>query len=702
MNILTKWIRSYVPGIAVDDRQLADDLTLRGIAVEGVHDLGAGNGHLFEMDITTNRVDAMNHYGIAREAAAIYDLPLLPLDTSLTAVTPNAKPFSVAIEATELCGRFTAQVLRGVTIGPSTGRVAEYFGLLGLKSISNAVDATNFVLQGMGHPNHAFDLDKIEGGIIVRLARKGERLKLLDGTERVLEPDDLVVADHAKAQGLAGVMGGWDSMITAETKNILVEAAWFDPATVRRSARRHGLHTDASHRFERGADFNACATANALVARLILESGGVAEGELVDVVVPAIAARTADRPRIALSVRQVQRHLGATLDDQPRRSALMPELVRQYLTALGCELTETGDDGFAVKLPSWRLDLEREIDLVEEVARVYGYNRFANTLPTALPVVAHPLAAAEAAVRARLLALGYSEAISSSFASEADAEVFADKQRGSVALENPLSEEARLLRPSLMPGMIAMLAHNLNRDVREARLFEQGAVFMGSAEAVVEPASLSLGLTGELAATRLHSARDAGIFELKGVVESLLSLFATSTEALSTSAAEGLTFSSDVPAWIEAGRGATALLDGKPIAHFGELAVTEREARKLRQPVYLAEVDLEALYKLPLRRATAHEISRFQAVERDYSFTFADAVLWKTVAEAVESLAIPELRRLTPVEVFRDPKGEPGRYALLLRCVFQSKERTLREDELTEWSARLIAALTALGGVLRS
>jgi phenylalanyl-tRNA synthetase beta chain len=702
VNILTKWLRHDLPALSVSDRQLADDLTLRGIAVEGVHDLGAGNGHLFEMDITTNRVDAMNHYGIAREAAAIYNLPLAPLGTSLPAAAPGAKPFSVAIEAPELCGRFTAQVLRGVTIGPSTGRVAEYFGLLGLKSISNAVDATNFVLQGMGHPNHAFDLDKIEGGIVVRLARKGERLKLLDGTERVLEADDLVVADQVKAQGLAGVMGGWDSMITAETKNILVEAAWFDPAAVRRSARRHGLHTDASHRFERGADLNACATANALVAKLILEAGGVAEGELVDVVVPAIAARTADRPRIALSVGQVQRHLGSTLADQAGQSALTPELVRQYLTALGCDLTQDGEDSFAVKLPSWRLDLEREIDLVEEVARVYGYNRFANTLPTALPVVAHPLAAAEAAVRTRLLALGYSEAISSSFASEADAEAFAGRQRGVVALENPLSEEARLLRPSLMPGMIAMLAHNLNRDVREVRLFEQGAVFMGSAETVVEPAGLSLGLTGELAATRLHSSKDAGIFEMKGVVESLLSLFAVSAESLSSSAAEAVTFSAEVPAWIGAGRGATALLESKPIAQFGELAVAEREARKLRQPVYLAEVDLEALYRLPLRRATAWEISRFQAVDRDYSFTFADEVQWKTIAEAIEGLAIPELRRLTPVEVFRDPKANQGHYALLLRCVFQSKERTLREDELTEWSTRLIAALTALGGVLRS
>jgi phenylalanyl-tRNA synthetase beta chain len=720
MNILTNWLRTYVPNVAVDDRQLADDLTLRGIAVEGVHDLGPGNGALFEMDITTNRVDAMNHYGIAREAAAIYDLPLIPLDTALPAALPAARPFPVAIEAPELCGRFTARVLRGVTVAPSAGRVAEIFALIGSKPISNAVDASNFVLQGMGHPTHAFDLDKIDGGIIVRLARKGERLRLLDGSECTLDADDLVVADHAKALGLAGVMGGWDSMITAETKNILVEAAWFDPGCVRRSSRRHGLHTDASHRFERGADFNACATANALVAKLILQYGGAPEGDLTDVIIPAVAARTADRRPIALSLGQVRRHLGATLDDLPNRSALTAELVRQYLTALGCELTRADSgfypseqrplaggpgEAFAVKLPSWRLDLEREIDLVEEVARVYGYNRFADTLPTALPVTAHPLAAAEHAVRTRLLALGYSEAISSSFASEADGAAFGSAARGTVALENPLSEEARLLRPSLAPGMIAMLAHNLNRDVREVRLFEQGTVFTGSAEVVTESPSLSLGLTGEPAATRLHNARDAGIYELKGVIESLLQRFAASADSLSASAAEALTFSPDAPAWIEPGRGGTALLAGKPIACFGELAVTEREARKVRQPVFLAELDLELLYALPLRRATARELSRFQAVERDFSFSFADAVQWQTIAEAVESLAIPELTRLTPVEIFRDAKSTTvpaGHYALLLRCVFQSNQRTLREDELAQWSSRLIAALGALGAVLRT
>jgi phenylalanyl-tRNA synthetase beta chain len=705
MNILTAWLRHYLPNLSVSDTQLAEDLTLRGIAVEGVHDLGAGNGHLFEMDITTNRVDAMNHYGIAREAATIYDLPLLPLDTTLPTAVPRAQPFPVVIEAPDLCGRFTAQVLRGVTIAPSRGRVADYFALLGSKPISNAVDASNFVLQGMGHPTHAFDLDKIEGGIVVRLAHRGEKLKLLDGTERTLEPDDLVVADHVKALGIAGVMGGWDSMITSETRNILVEAAWFDPASVRRSSRRHGLHTDASHRFERGADFNACPTANALVSKLILESGGTVEGELVDVVVPALKARTAERPPITLSVAQVQRHLGKTLNDQDGRSTLSAELVHQYLTALGCELTPAGE-ALAVKLPSWRLDLEREIDLVEEVARVYGYNRFADTLPTPLPVKAHPLAAAEAAVRVRLLALGYSEAISSSFASEADGAGFiSGGPHGVIALENPLSEEARLLRPSLMPGMVTMLAHNLNRDVREARLFEQGAIFTGSTAEVVEVPSLSLGLTGELAATRLHSAKNAGVFELKGVIESLLSVFAASPDALNKSAAEVATFLPDAPVWLEPGRSGTVLLGGKPIAFFGELTIAEREARKLRQPVYLAQVDLEALYQLPLRRATARELSRFQAVERDFSFTFADAVQWRTIAETVEGLGIPELTRLAPVEIFRDAKSAAvtaGHYALLLRCVFQSNERTLREDELTQWSTAIITTLTALGGAIRA
>jgi phenylalanyl-tRNA synthetase beta chain len=779
MNILTNWLRHYLPTLPVTDRQLADDLTLRGIAVEGVHDLGPNNGHLFEMDITTNRVDAMNHYGIAREAATIYNLPLSPLiadkggnkekvvilseaknPSILSGAAPSVETqaFPITIEANHLCGRFTAQVLRNITIAPSSGTVSAYFKLLNQKQISNAVDASNFVLLGMGHPTHAFDLDKLEGGIIVRLAHKGERLKLLDGTDRTLEPDDLVVADHKKALALAGVMGGWDSMITPETKNVLVEAAWFDQATVRRSSRRHGLHTDASHRFERGADFNAAPIANALVSQLVLQQGGQAEGALIDVIVPEIAARTASRPPINLSVKQVQRHLGTTIAPE----GITSDIVHQYLTALGCILTETKSisekanfnpasamegaggfsplnnppkwgfspgssstpDTFEVQLPSWRLDLEREIDLIEEVARVYGYNRFANTLPTAMPVIAHPTAAKEAAVRTRLLALGYSESISSTFASHADTNLFAEEGKRTVPMENPLSEEASLLRPSLVPGMLNMLAHNLNRDVKDVRLFEQGQIFTGIVPAdgafisdVHESPQLSLGLTGDVPLTQRYTAQSPHFFELKGAIESVLSLFdlrgpsfrpeaahfaaAVEKPAVSSAVANTITFTAEAPAWLQPGRSATALIDNDPIAHFGELAHEQKETRKLRQPVYVAQLDLAKLYELPLKKVTAHDLSRFQVVERDFSFVFPDAVQWHTIASAIQALSIHELQDLKPVEVWRNTKF-PGVYSLLLRTVFQSYDRTLRDEELTQWSASIIETLTNLGGTLRA
>jgi len=708
MKILSNWLRHYLPTLPVTDRQLADDLTLRGIAVEGVHHLGESNGHLFEMDITTNRVDAMNHYGIAREAATIYDLPLAPLHPKLPVGTlvDDPYPVSIAPDAKGLCGRFTAQILRNVTIGPSTGRVAEYFALLGQKQISNAVDASNFVLNGMGHPTHAFDLDKIEGGIMVRLARKGEKLRLLDGSERILEADDLVVADHKKALGLAGVMGGWDSMITPETKNILIEAAWFDPASVRRSSRRHMLHTDASHRFERGADINAAPIANGLVAELILEAGGKLEGELIDVIEPEVLARTGSRPTIELSLDQVKRHLGATSDS----AGITGNIVARYLSSLGCDPLLHGLDVYQVKLPSWRLDLEREIDLVEEIARVYGYNRFANTLPAPLPVTESPAAAAEHAVRNRLLELGYSEAVSSSFASHEDAALFYAEPtttagKSTVAMENPLSEEASLLRPALAPGMLTMLANNLNRDVREARLFEQGQIFTGTAAPgttfiaeVTETPQLSLGITTDAPQTsRLYPEADAPIFELKGVIESLVSLFTPpgGPSALSFATA-------NTPAWLEPGRSAVALLDNQPLAHFGELASSQRESRKLRQPVYLAQLDLARLYQLPLKRTTARDLSRYQAVERDFSFVMPDSVQWHTIAAAIDALAIPELQSRQPVEVWRNAKKFPGVYSLLLRTVFQSHDRTLRDEEITGWSTQIIETLTGLGGTQRA
>ncbi len=306
-------------------------------------------------------------------------------------------------------------------------------------------------------------------------------------------------------------------------------------------------------------------------------------------------------------------------------------------------------------------------------------------------MIPYPTARAEHALRTRLFALGYSEAISSTFASAAESAFFAPGTPA-VALENPLSEEAANLRPSLLPGMVTMLAHNLNRDVLTARLFEAGAVFAGSAAQVEERLSLSLGLTGTVPATPLHSAADAPFFELKGVLESVLSLFDLPLAEFTRTG---------VPASFEPSRSAAILLGGKPLAVLGQFSAAEAARRKLRQPGYLAELDLSALLAYPLRQTTAHELSRFQAVERDFSFTFRESTEWKTIAAAVNALAIPEMQSLAAIEVFRDPKKMPGQFSMLIRTVFQSPERTLTEEDLTAWSTAVIHALEGLGGILR-
>jgi phenylalanyl-tRNA synthetase beta chain len=689
MRILSNWLREYVPGITVSDRTLADDLTLRGIAVEGVVDLGA-HGSLFEMDITTNRVDAMNHYGIAREAATIYGLPLKALDASLPAAKVATRAVPVSIEEPKLCGRFTARVLRDVKIVPSSGVVAERFRLLEQKPIFNAVDATNYVVLAMGQPTHAFDLDKLEGGIIVRRARKGEKLRTLDGVQRTLDPDDLVVADEKKALGIAGVMGGWDTMITPETRNVLVEAAWFDPGVVRRSSKRHALHTDASHRFERGADFNAPPVASALVSRIILEASGHPEGELVDVVIPDAVARTAKRASVSFSLGEVRRHLGPTEDAEGITAAT----AEGVLTGLGCGLASAASESWSVTLPSWRLDLEREIDLIEEIARVYGYNQFRNTLPSfAGTVVELPWAEKEATVRRTLLALGWNEAISSSFCGAEDAARFVREPGSTVAIGNPLSEEAGMLRPSLLPGMLEAVALNLSRDVEGIALFEMGTVFSGGPERVDERPSLGMGATGSA-----FGPHEANFYDVKGTVEELLGKCASRSMYFDHfPAASGL-----MPSWLHPGRSARAVLDGATAGWFGQLHPAEAERRKLKQTIWIGELWLDRLYKQGLRQPVVEELSRYQPVRRDFSVILPDSVAYANVADALEGQAIPELRSFEPKEVLRGKLAPVGHYSLLLRVVFQSHERTLREEEVQSWSQQVITALESVGGKLRA
>jgi len=687
MKLLPSWIREFVD-VPADDRQLADALTSAGISVEGIDQVEGEN--VYEVEIGTNRVDAMNHYGVARECSAIYDTELKPTPgagSNKTSAGDSVANFPIQIDAPELCARYTGQIVRGVRIKESPERIARRLTLLGSRPINNGADATNYALWELGHPTHAFDLDLLEGKIVVRLARQGETIKTLDGVDRQLTPQDLVIADASKPVAIAGVMGGFDSMITEETRNILIEAAWFDPATVRRTARRLGMHTDASHRFERGADFAITAAAAGRVAELIVASGGgQIEGGPIDVI-----GRRVERPTLALRLVEVKRILGQEIPED--------EIVG-ILLRLGFSVTR--GQPLKVQVPTWRLDVEREIDLVEEVARIYGYDRFPDTLPAfAGGVVELPDAPKESRLRCDLLALGYNEAVSLSFISHQEAGQFSASPV--VEIANPLSEEASVMRNSMVPGMLNMLSWNLNRGVNDARLFEAGNVYEKAGEHTRERRRICLGATGDAGDISVHEkARPYGFFDLKGDLETLLSVFQSHSLCFQAGNGEHPARERAPGAYYDPGRSGCAVMDGNIVARFGQIHPQIAAERKLRQDVLLAELDLEQLFRHPLRQPRYTPVSKFPAVDRDFSFMFADSISFEQIRTAVEGLHLPDLQLFFPVEIFRGGAIAAGLYSVLLRAEFQSAERTLRDEEVAGWSEQIANVLRALGGVQRA
>lgn len=676
MRILPTWLCEFVK-VTADDRHLAEDLTSAGIAVESV--VEENGATVYEMDLTTNRVDAMNHYGVAREASAIYGVELKKVVPKLPAPV-ELSDFPIVIEDDEGCARYSARIVRNVEIGPSPQHISKRLELLGSRSINNVADATNYALNELGHPTHAFDLDLLEGGtLIVRRAREGEMLKTLDGVERKLTTDDLVIADAKTPVALAGVMGGFDTMITERTRNVLIESAWFHPATIRSTAKRHGMHTDASHRFERGADWGVTPLACDRVTQLILESaGGELSGGQIDVV-----ARILDPAAIELRRSEVKRILGIDFDEGE---------IQRILHSLGFQMTCVAAGSFRVKTPTWRLDVEREVDLLEELARVHGYNKFPNTLPAFTgAVVTLPDEPKNAKVRETMLALGYDEAISITFISEQDAKAFATGE--ALALANPQSEEAGYMRTSMLPGLLTMLSYNLNRGNANVRLFEAGEVFEKVEDGREEHRHLGFAATGDAIAKSVHSGTQPyTFFHMKGDVEELLAAFQH----------ESLYFDAQTPEYFHPGRSARAVMDGTTVAHFGQMHPDLAAARKFRQDVYIAEVLLDRLYRHPLREPRYQSISKFPAVERDFSFVFDDPVTFERIRAAVEELGIGELQNVVPAEIYRGEKVGAGKYSVLLHAEFQSKERTLRDDEVAHWSSQIIARLESLGGALRA
>lgn len=707
MRVSLNWLREFLaPEVGrLSREQAAEALTMAGLTVEG--SAAAEGDALLDLELTTNRPDALGHYGVARDLGAALGIGLRPLSESQPRIEESGAAagdrLTVRIEAEADCARYCARVIEGMTPGPAPTEVTARLELLGQRAINNAADLTNYTLLETGQPTHAFDADTLEGGEIrVRRARAGETLVTLDEVERRLDPEDLVIADARRPVALAGVMGGLATAIGAKTRRVVIESAWFEPTRIRRTAQRHGLHTDASHRFERGADPEICGwVADRIAARLRAAAGGTILQGRIDVY-----PRRWEAPRITLWGETVRRLLGVEIGEAE---------ARRILTALGMTVEQggvasgtTGGRGWKLNVaaPSWRPDLQEEVDLVEEVARIHGYGRFPARLPSFAGGARRTESArAEERIRTRLRAQGYAEAVALSFAAESECRALGGERAPvPVAIQHPISEEAAVMRTSALPAMLHLLLYNLNRGQAEARLFEIGKAYgrVGPAVAdadrreprhwVEERRVVTLGAAGRAEPIGwAQSGRTFDFYDLKAAVKAVLEGFGTPNLEIVRLAD---------PAF-HPGRGAAFWLKGRRIARFGQLHPERAAEWKLKVEAYLAEIDLEPLLALGPREAQYAPPPKYPASERDFSFLFTDEVSWAQVRQAVTGLNLAALAELTPIEVFRGGSVPSGQYSLLLRARFQLADRTLREEEVGAHAERILGALTALGGTQR-
>ena len=701
MKVLYNWLKEFVEAPA-PARDLSQRLSLAGNAIDSVEDSAAGP--VLDAEVTANRPDCLGHYGMAREIATIYRLPLKPLQPKFKESSERAEDATrVEIECPELCGRYTARILRGVKVQPSPDWLRQRLEAIGQNSINNVVDVTNYVMFELGQPLHAFDLDKLaERRIVVRRARPGETIHTLDGARRALAKEMCVIADASRAVAIAGVMGGAESEIGFSSRNVLLESAWFDPIAVRRASKALGLRTEASYRFERGADPEMAEIASRRAAELIQQLGG---GEIPAGVVDVFPRREPPLV-IELARKDLLRVMGADVPDRD---------IEEILGALGFHPVrkdaERGAPGspaavWECRQPSWRRDVTRAIDLIEEVARQYGYDKFPPRLPPAKQP-AHRLPHAEAfdVLRERVVALGYQEIVEIPLVDPQRDALFRPEERAPAVISNPLAEDASVMRSTGIASMLGALEWNLNHGQRNLRLFEIGKTYEichADGGEPVETPVLTLGATGLAREKTIYEApREFSFADLKGDLDSLGDL------------AGGFVWQGGGPAWLAAGRAAQISLgrsgDGTNVCALGvagQLARKIAEHLKLRQDVFVAELRLEPLLAAMEAARAARQfvaIPRYPAVERDFSLVLADGVAFAEIAEVIRALGIPELRSIEAADLFRGGQVPAGKFSLMIRVRFQSAEVTLTEAHLADFSSRIVAALEQrLGATLRA
>ena len=624
-----------------------------------------------ELKLTPNRPDCLGLVGLAHDVAALFGSAVKVPAQVAAAVTSDARR-GIRLEAGKDAPRYLGRIVEGIDPSAHSPRwLAERLRRAGLRPISAVVDITNYVMLELGQPLHAFDNDALQGNIVVRHAIAGETLKLLDGSEAKLDPGFVLIADEHKALAVAGVMGGFDSRVTDATHNIFLESAHFAPAAIMGRARKLGMHTDASHRFERGVDPELPRRALERATELLLAIAGGKAGPVL------LAENLADLPKpaaVTLRRARLKRVLGVTVDDAE---------VARIFTALGMEVTPT-TDGWQITAPSSRFDIEREEDLIEEVARIFGYDNIPTDTPTgALTLAIEPEARiGELALREQLAARGYYEAVNLSFVA-ADLLARWGFTERLVPLANPLSADLAVMRPSLLPGLIEALRHNRARQQERVRLFEVARVFE-QGNPPVETPSVAMVACGSARAEQWGEvSRPLDFHDLKGDLDALIA-WGGEPQRWSVHA-DGL------PGWLHPGRGARVARDGETVGYLGALHPQLAKALDLGADVHVLELALEPL--LARRLPKAQPVPRFPAVRRDIAMDLPEEISWSQIEQTVRGSLGERLKELCLFDRYSGKGVESGRKSLAMGLILQDASRTLTDDDADRCVREAIAAL---------
>ena len=653
---------------------------------------------LLEVNVTPNRPDALSHVGIAREVAGILGTRVRLPDPGLREGGPPASDaVKVRIEAPDRCARYAARVIEGVKIGPSPRWLARRLESCGVRAISNVVDATNLALLELGHPLHAFDLEKVAGReIVVRTARPGERLVTLDGKDRALDPEDLLIADRDRGSALAGVMGGGDSEISAGTTRVLLESAWFAPGGIRRTSRRHGLKTEASYRFERGADPGMVIAAADRCAGLIAElAGGTVRPGVVDA-----------HPRL---VKPAEVRLRWARPGQVLGMDVSREEARRVLAGLGFDETAADEAGATWRVPSWRVDVSIEEDLVEELVRSRGYDAIPETLPTASAATT-PAEPAEtqaiARVREALESAGFAEAVNFSFVSDRDHAPFSGGggpgSQGAgpppaIRLRNPISTDLAVMRIGLVPSLLRNAALNRSRRVEDVRLYEVARAYYpraAKADGILPgdaPASEELHVAGVMLGRRSPAGWAVG-----GEAVDFHDARAALEDVFASLGIEGARFEAPGHGWLHPRHSAVITRGGKVLGLAGEIHPRVAEAFELPRGVLAFELAGQTLFEAAALVPRHRPIPRFPAVLRDLAVVVADAVQAEVLLASVREEPLVEAATL--FDVYRGAPIPEGRKNLALAIRYRASDRTLTDAEADAAHGRIVARLAAAFG----